>query len=83
MAGSVGLRYLAAQLAKLLPGPGWLIAAGVTGLGTWAMGQVAVLYFEGGKQLTPHQLRERYKRLMRRPRAAPEGEAAVAGQDVG
>ena len=83
MAGSVALRYLAAQLAKLLPGPGWLIAAGVTGLGTWAMGQVAVLYFEGGKQLTPRQLRERYKRLMRRPRSAREGDATVPGQDVG
>jgi len=73
MAGSVALRYLAAQLGKLIPGPGWLIAAGVTGLGTWATGRVAVAYFEGGKRLTPEQLRERYKRLLRRPRSAAEG----------
>ena len=66
MAGGVGLRYLAAELSKLIPGPGWLGAAGVTGLGTWAMGQVALTYFEGGKHLTPAQLRQRYKRLLRR-----------------
>ena len=73
MAGSVALRYLAAQLGKLIPGPGWLIAGAVTGLGTWAMGRVAVAYFESGKRLTPEQLRQRYKRLLRRPRSASEG----------
>jgi uncharacterized protein (DUF697 family) len=68
MAGSVALRYLAAQLGKLVPGPGWLIGGIVTGLGTWAMGRVAVAYFEGGKRLSGEQLRELYKRLARRPR---------------
>jgi uncharacterized protein (DUF697 family) len=72
MAGSVALRYLAAELGKLIPGPGWLIAAGVTGLGTLAMGRVAVTYFESGKRLTPEQLREQYRRMVRRPRSAPE-----------
>jgi small GTP-binding protein len=70
MAGSVALRYLASQLGKLLPGPGWLIGAAVTGLGTWAMGRVAVAYFESGKRLTPEQLRQLYKRLLRWPRSA-------------
>jgi len=73
MAGGVGLRYLAAELSKFIPGPGWLVAAGVTGLGTWTMGRVAMAYFEGGKHLTPVQLRQRYKRLLRRPRSAEEG----------
>jgi len=73
MAGGVGLRYLAAELGKLIPGPGWLVAAGVTGLGTWTMGRVAMAYFESGKRLTPEQLRQRYKRLLRRPREAEEG----------
>ena len=73
MAGSVGLRYLAAELGKLIPGPGWLVSAGVTGLGTWTMGRVAMAYFEGGKHLTPEQLRQRYKRLLRRPRSVSEG----------
>jgi small GTP-binding protein len=71
MAGGVALRYLASQLGKLIPGPGWLIGAAVTGLGTWAMGRVAVTYFESGKRLTPEQLRRLYKRLLRRPRSAP------------
>jgi len=72
IAGSVALRYLAAELGKLVPGPGWLIGAAVTGLGTWAIGRVAVAYFEGGKRLTPHQLRQRYRQLLRRPRSVPE-----------
>lgn len=65
MAGGVALRYLTAELGKLIPGPGWLIGAAVTGLGTWAMGRAAVAYFESGKRLTPRQLRDLYKRLMR------------------
>ena len=72
MAGSVALRYLAAQLGKLVPGPGWLVAAAVTGLGTWAMGRVAVAYFESGKRLTPEQLRYLYRRILRRPRSEPQ-----------
>jgi uncharacterized protein (DUF697 family) len=68
MAGGVALRYLAAELGKLVPGPGWLVGATVTALGTGAMGQVAMAYFEGGKRLTPEQLRKRYKQLLRRPR---------------
>jgi small GTP-binding protein len=68
IAGGVALRYLAAELGKLVPGPGWLIGAAVTGLGTWAIGRVALAYFESGKRLTPRQLRQRYRRLLRRPR---------------
>lgn len=77
IAGGVGLRFLAGQLAKILPGPGWVIAGVVTGLGTWAIGEVAALYFETGKRLTPAQLRARY-RQMRRPRrkaVPPDGNA--------
>lgn len=77
IAGGVGLRFLAGQLAKVLPGPGWVIAGVVNGMGTWAIGQTAVLYFETGKRLTPAQLREYYRRVRRHPRreAAPaEGE---------
>jgi small GTP-binding protein len=69
MAGSVALRYLASQLGKFIPGPGWLIGGIVTGLGTWTMGRVAVAYFEGGKRLSGEQLRQLYKRLARRPRS--------------
>jgi len=71
IAGGVALRYLAAELGKLVPGPGWLIGAAVTGLGTLAIGRVAIAYFESGKRLTPSQLRMRYRRLLRRPRGEP------------
>jgi len=67
IAGGVTLRFLAAELAKIVPGAGWVAAAGVAGIGTWAMGHVAAIYFEEGKRLTPAQLRERYRRLWRRP----------------
>jgi len=43
-----------------------------------AMGRVAVVYFESGKKLSPRQLRQRYKQLLRRPRSALES-AGVAG----
>jgi len=82
IAGSVALRYLAAQLGKFVPGPGWLVGAAVTGLGTWAIGRVAMLYFESGKQLTPRQLRRWYGRLLRRPRSASE-EGVAPDQDAG
>lgn len=72
MAGSVALRYLASQLGKLIPGPGWLIGGIVTGLGTWAIGRAAVAYFEVGKRLAPEQLRRLYGRLLRRPRGPAE-----------
>jgi uncharacterized protein (DUF697 family) len=68
IAGGVALRYLAAELGKLIPGPGWLIGAAITGLGTLAIGQVAIAYFDSGRRLTPRQLRERYRQLIRRPR---------------
>lgn len=80
IAGGVGVRFLASQLAKILPGPGWVIAGTVTGLGTWAIGQTAMLYFETGKRLTPSQLRAYYRqaRRIRRRKAAPvEGEPSV------
>ena len=85
IAGGVALRYAAAELGKFIPGPGWVIAAIVTGLGTVAMGEVAVSYFESGKRLSPSQLRARYKRLMRRqgkPQDVPEDAPENANLDA-
>ena len=83
MAGGVALRYLGGALAKIVPGPGWLVSAAVNGLGTWAMGQAAIAYFASGKRLTPQQLRQRYRQLMRRPRGSAEGAEAAATGDPG
>ncbi len=82
IAGGVALRFLATELAKVIPGPGWLVSGVVAGLGTWAIGQVAMTYFEEGKRLTPAQLRERYRRLHRKPRQALEEEEKVAEEPV-
>jgi small GTP-binding protein len=73
IAGGVAVRYLAVTASKFVPVLGWLVGAGVTGLGTLAIGRVAVVYFESGKRLTPTQLRERYKRMLRRPRKMAAG----------
>ncbi len=82
IAGGVALRYAAAELGKLIPGPGWLIAAAVTGAGTLAIGRVAVSYFESGKRLTPTQLRARYRQLLRRPRKEPQDAPKDAPPDA-
>lgn len=72
MVGGMALRYLAQEGAKLIPGPGWVVAAGVASVGTWAIGQVAVQYFEQGKKLSAEQLRERYRRLLKERRRGLE-----------
>jgi small GTP-binding protein len=72
MAGGVLLRYLASELGTFVPVLGWLASGIVTGLGTWAMGQVAVAYFEAGRRISGEQLRQMYKRLWRRPRQSTE-----------
>jgi small GTP-binding protein len=71
IAGGVALRYLAQEGAKLIPGPGWVVAGAVAGVGTWAIGQVAIRYFERGKELTPEQLQDLYGRYVRRRRKDP------------
>jgi small GTP-binding protein len=69
--GGVLLRYATQQALKLLPGPGWIISGGIAAAGTWAMGQVAVAYFESRKPLSATQMRELYGRLRTRSRLRP------------
>jgi small GTP-binding protein len=72
MAGSILLRYLATELGTLIPVAGWLASGAVTGLGTWAIGRAAMVYFEAGGRLSTEQLRALYKRLIRHPRSEVE-----------
>lgn len=44
----VGLRFSAQTIAKLVPGAGSVVSAGVAGAGTTAMGQSAIRYFLKG-----------------------------------
>jgi small GTP-binding protein len=64
--GGVLLRYATQEALKFLPGPGWIISGSIAAAGTWAMGQVAVAYFESRKRLSTAQMRELYGRLRRR-----------------
>ena len=41
----VGLRFTARTVAKLVPGAGSVVSAGIAGAGTTAMGQSAIKYF--------------------------------------
>jgi small GTP-binding protein len=66
IAGGLVFRYLAQQGAKLVPAGGWAVAAGIAAVGTWAMGQVAIEYFESGKRLTRGQMRDMYKNILKR-----------------
>jgi len=63
--GGVLLRYGTQQALKFLPGPGWVISGAIAAAGTWAMGRVAVAYFESRKRLSGDQMQELYGRLKR------------------
>lgn len=68
MAGGLAFRFLAQEGAKLVPVGGWAVAAGIAAVGTWAIGQVAIEYFESGKRLTRGQMRDLYKNILKRDR---------------
>jgi small GTP-binding protein len=74
IAGGLALRFLAQEGAKLIPGPGWVVAGVIAGIGTWAIGQVALQYFEHGKKLSAKQLRDLYRQRIREGEGSKEGE---------
>jgi len=76
IAGGVALRYLGQEGAKLVPAAGWAIASVVAAAGTYAIGQVAVQYFEHDKKLTAEQMQALYKRNRRERERKPAEEAA-------
>jgi uncharacterized protein (DUF697 family) len=63
MAGGILLRYLSSEAVKLLPGPGWLLAAAFDSASTFAIGEVAIHYFEGGKILSGQQMQDIYQQV--------------------
>src|SRR5260370_8796647 len=60
MVGSLGLRFLAEQAAKAVPFGGDFVAGAIAGAATWSIGQVALEYYEGGKQIKPNRIRHLY-----------------------
>lgn len=65
MAGSLLSRYLGSQLAKLVPGPGWIVSSAISAISTWGIGQAARSYFEAGATIKPPELRGLYQRMRR------------------
>jgi small GTP-binding protein len=68
IAAGLALRYVAEEAAKLVPIGGDLVSGLIAAAGTWAIGQVAIEYFEGGKRLSRRQLNEMFSRYYRRYR---------------
>jgi len=61
LAGGIGLRYLAEQVAKAVPFGGDFLAGAIAGAATWSIGQVALEYYETDKQLSPKRLQQLYR----------------------
>jgi uncharacterized protein (DUF697 family) len=64
----LALRYVAEEAAKLVPFGGDVISGAIAAAGTWAIGQVAIEYFESGKQLSRQQMLSAIQRYYRRYR---------------
>lgn len=80
VAGGLAMRYLAEELAKAAPFGGDLISGAIAAGGTYALGQVAIEYFERGKQLSGKQINDMFKSYYRRYREehpADKGPAAL------
>jgi len=86
MAGGLGMRYLAEEAAKIVPYGGDAIAGIIAGAGTWAIGQVALEYYEGDKQINTRRLRQLYADFYSRFRKLKSAEElrsyALEGKDA-
>lgn len=79
IAGGLGLRYLAEELAKAAPFGGDLVSGAIAAAGTWTLGQVAIEYFESGKKFSRSQLNEMFGRFYRRYREERMDGALIGG----
>ena len=76
VAGGLIMRYLAEELAKAAPIAGDLVSGAIAAAGTYALGQVAIEYFENGKRLSRKQINEMFNRYYRRYREEHPASAA-------
>ena len=65
--GGMLVRTAARQVARLVPVVGWVAAGGVAAAGTYALGRATIEYFASGKTLGQRQLRDLYRRALRKP----------------
>ncbi len=57
VSGAVGLRTIAQQLVKLIPGAGSAVSGGIAGAGTYALGKSAQAYFFSGEVRKPEEFK--------------------------
>jgi uncharacterized protein (DUF697 family) len=67
LVSSAGLRYVAQQIAKVVPLLGWAVSGALAGAGTWAIGRIAQTYFENGRKLSKPEIR-----LVKRSQSSPK-----------
>lgn len=82
MLGGLGLRYLAQQAAKLVPFGGDFVAGVIAGAATWSIGQVALEYYEGGKQFSPRRLQQHFQTFYHRFRKADTMKELRSGRSL-
>jgi len=86
MVGGLGLRFLAEQAAKAVPFGGDVVAGVIAGGATWSIGQVALEYYEGEKQISLRRLRQLYGDFYHRFRKDNAAEelrySAITGKDA-
>lgn len=58
VSGAVGMRTVAQQLVKLIPGAGSAVSGGIAGAGTYALGKSAQGYFFSGEIRKPEEFEE-------------------------
>ena len=66
IASGLGMRYLAEQAAKAVPFGGDFVAGAIAAAATWSIGEVALEYYEGDKQLSTTRMRQIYRDIYRR-----------------
>ena len=76
VAGGLVMRYLAEELAKAAPIGGDLVSGAIAAAGTYALGQVAIEYYEHGKRLSRQQINDMFTRYYRRYREEHPAESA-------
>jgi GTPase len=79
--GGLGLRLLAEELAKLVPVGGDVVSGAIAAAGTWAIGQVAIEYFEQGKTMSTRQLSDLFQRYYKRYRTTPPDRQLTPGDE--
>lgn len=80
VAGGLALRYFAEELAKAVPFGGDLVSGAIAAGGTYALGQVAIEYYENGKRLSRRQINDIFTRYYRRYREEhPATDEAMRG----